>query len=78
MDEGDIVIVDRSIAPYNNCKAICYIDGEYTIKRVEMDGHTVRLMPANENNTRYTPIEVAPESDFMVWGVVTYIIKKIG
>ncbi len=21
--------------PYNNCKAVCFIDGEYTVKRVE-------------------------------------------
>ena len=26
MDEGDIIIVDRAIDPYNNCKAVCYID----------------------------------------------------
>ena len=31
MDEGDIIIVDRSVDPYNNCKAVCYIDGEYTV-----------------------------------------------
>ena len=33
MDEGDIIIVDRSIDPYNNCKAVCFIDGKYTVKR---------------------------------------------
>ena len=34
LDEGDIIIVDRAIDPYNNCKAVCYIDGEYTVKRI--------------------------------------------
>ena len=29
MDEGDIIIVDRAVEPYNDCKAVCYIDGEY-------------------------------------------------
>ncbi|MBQ5876148.1 MAG: peptidase S24, partial [Alistipes sp.] len=47
MDEGDIIIVDRAIDPYNNCKAVCYIDGEYTVKRVEISDKSVRLMPAN-------------------------------
>ena len=56
MDEGDIIIVDRSVDPYNNCKAVCYIDGEYTVKRVEMLDGKVRLMPANEQNTKYKPI----------------------
>lgn len=77
MDEGDIIIVDRAIDPYNNCKAVCYIDGEYTVKRVEMGDNRVRLMPANELNTSYKPIEVTAENDFIIWGVVTYTIKKM-
>ena len=77
LDEGDIIIVDRSIDPYNNCKAVCYIDGEYTVKRVEMGGGNIRLMPANEQNSTYKPIEVTPENEFMIWGVVTYVIKKM-
>lgn len=77
MDEGDIIIVDRSVDPYNGCKAVCYIDGEYTVKRVEIGDKSLRLMPANENNTTYKPIEITPENDFMIWGVVTWVIKKM-
>ena len=77
MDDGDIIIVDRAVEPYNNCKAVCYIDGEYTVKRVEMLDGKVRLMPANELNTKYKPIEVQPENQFIIWGVVTYVIKKV-
>ena len=77
MDEGDIIIVDRAIDPYNNCKAVCFIDGEYTVKRVEMLDEKVRLMPANEHNTKYQPIEVTSENQFIIWGVVTYTIKKM-
>lgn len=77
MDEGDIIIVDRAIEPYNNCKAVCYIDGEYTVKRVEMSDKGVRLMPANENNTSYKPIEVSPDNQFIIWGVVSWVIKKM-
>ena len=76
MDEGDIIIVDRSVDPYNNCKAVCYIDGEYTVKRVEIGTDHARLMPANNNST-YKPIEVTPENDFLIWGVVTWVIKKM-
>ena len=77
MDEGDIIIVDRAIEPYNNSKAVCYIDGEYTVKRVEMSDQGIRLMPANENNKSYKPIEVAPENNFVIWGVVSWVIKKM-
>lgn len=77
LDEGDIIIVDRAVDPYNNCKAVCYIDGEYTVKRVEIHDNGVRLMPANENNTTYKPIEVTIENNFVIWGIVTYVIKKM-
>ena len=77
MDEGDIIIVDRAIDPYNNCKAVCFIDGEYTVKRVEISPDSVRLMPANENSAAYKPIEITPENNFIIWGVVTWVIKKM-
>ncbi|MBO7278086.1 MAG: translesion error-prone DNA polymerase V autoproteolytic subunit [Bacteroidales bacterium] len=77
MDEGDILIVDRSLDPYNGCKAICFIDGEYTVKHVEILEQQVRLLPANEHNHQYQPIVVEPEQDFLIWGIVTYVIKKM-
>ena len=77
MDEGDIIIVDRAVQPYNDCKAVCFIDGEYTVKRIEIGDGRLRLMPANEKNTAYQPIEVTEDNNFMVWGVVTYVIKKM-
>ena len=77
LDEGDIIIVDRAVEPYNDCKAVCYIDGEYTVKRVEMGEGRVRLMPANDLNTKFQPIEVTADNDFLIWGVVTFVIKKM-
>ena len=44
LDESDIIIVDRAVETYNNCKAVCYIDGEYTVKRVEMGENKVHLL----------------------------------
>lgn len=76
MDEGDILVVDRAVDPYNGCKAVCFLDGEYTVKRIEITAEGIRLLPANENNQKYYPITVSPDDEFAVWGVVTYIIKK--
>ena len=76
MDEGDIIIVDRSVDPYNGCKAVCFIDGEYTVKRVEIRPDGAVLLPCNERNTRFKPIPVGPGNEFLIWGVVTYVIKK--
>ena len=76
MDEGDIIIVDRSVEPYNDCKAVCFIDGEYTVKRVEITDNGAVLLPCNEHNTKYKPIPVGPDNDVLIWGVVTWVIKK--
>ena len=76
MDEGDILIVDRAVDPYNDCKAVCFIDGEYTVKRVSITDKGAVLLPCNEKNTKFKPIPVGPDNDFLIWGVVTYIIKK--
>ena len=76
MDEGDILIVDRAVDPYNDCKAVCFIDGEFLVKRVEITPGGVRLLPANATNPKYHPIEVGPENQFLIWGVVTWVIKK--
>ena len=76
MDEGDIIIVDRAVEPYDGCKAVCFIDGEYTVKKVEIGTSGIVLRPCNEHNTKYRPISVGPDDEFLVWGVVTYVIKK--
>lgn len=73
MDEGDIVIVDRSIEPYNGCSAVCFIDGEFTLKRIQRHNDHIELIAANPN---FKPIHIDTNSEFQVWGVVTYVIKK--
>lgn len=74
LDEGDIIIVDKSLDPYDGCIAVCYIDGEFTVKRVAIDSEGVSLMPANR---RYKPIRISAENNFIVWGIVTFVIKKV-
>ena len=77
MDEGDIIIVDRAVDPYDGCKAVCFIDGEYTVKKVSIKENGAVLLPCNEKNRKFKPIPVGPDDEFLIWGVVTYIIKKV-
>lgn len=71
--EGDILVVDKSIEPYNGCLAVAFVDGEFTLKRVKMEPDKILLIPANP---KYKIIEISPDSEFAVWGVVNYIVKK--
>ena len=77
MEDGDILIVDKSLTPYHGCKAICYIDGEFTVKLVEMGANEIRLVPMNSSNPKYKTIVISKDDEFAVWGIVTYVIKKM-
>jgi DNA polymerase V len=73
VDSGDLLVIDKSLTYRNNALAVCYINGEFTLKRIKVEGDTIILMPANKD---YQPIVVKEDADFAVWGIVTYIIKK--
>lgn len=72
IDDGDLLIVDKSVEAYDNCIAICYVDGEFTVKRVKMERDGAWLLPSNPH---YKPIRVDPGDDFMIWGVVRHVVK---
>ena len=74
IDDGDLIVIDKSIEPYTGCLAVCYIDGEFTLKRFEKHEGYGLLIPANKD---YSPIKVTDNNDFIIWGIVTYVIKKL-
>ena len=74
INEGDMLIIDRSIEPHDGDIAVCFIDGDFTVKRILIKDNEMSLVPANR---RYPVIRVPKESNFVVWGVVSHIIKKL-
>lgn len=73
IEEGDILVIDKSLEPENGDLAVCCLDGEFTLKRIDIShDRRIYLIPSNR---RYSPIEVTPDNEFMVWGIVTYTIK---
>lgn len=83
VEEGDILVIDKSLDAQNGDMAVCFIDGEFTLKYLRFSDVTGRdgsmekhisLVPAND---RYPVIEVSEGMDFIMWGVVTYVIKKV-
>lgn len=70
--DNDILIVDRSLSPYHGAIIVAVFEGEFTVKRLLIEGKAVSL--ASENPA-YPLIQVKT-SEFQVWGVVTYVIHK--
>lgn len=71
--DGDLLIIDKSLEPRDGDIAVCYIDGEFTVKYIKFEKEAVWLLPANE---KYKPLKVTQENEFIIWGIVTYSIKK--
>ena len=74
INDGDLLVIDKSIDPVDGKIAVCFVDGEFTLKRIRTDNDGVWLVPANEN---YQPIHVTEENDLRIWGVVTHVIKSV-
>jgi DNA polymerase V len=70
---GDILVVDRALSPSNGSIVVALLNGEFTVKRMRISQRKMFLEA--ENNT-YAPIEILQDTDFQVWGVVTYVIHK--
>lgn len=75
IDDGDLLVIDKAISPQNGDIVVAYIDGEFTLKKVrlEPDGSCLWLIPANDE---YPPIKITEENEFIIWGVLTYNIKR--
>ncbi|MES2862675.1 MAG: translesion error-prone DNA polymerase V autoproteolytic subunit [Bacteroidota bacterium] len=74
IDDGDILVIDKSIEPQDGKIAVCFIDGEFTVKRIKVQENSLLLLP---ENPLFEPIEVTQENDFIIWGIVTYVVKKL-
>lgn len=74
IDNGDIMVIDRSLEPTENKIAVCCIDGEFTVKRIKIKKDGLYLIPENKD---FEPIKISEDNQFIVWGIVTYVIKAV-
>ena len=74
LDDNDLLVIDRSLEPENNKIAVCFLDGEFTVKRLRVSKDEVWLQPENPN---YPIIKITEHNNFVIWGIVTNVIKKL-
>jgi DNA polymerase V len=73
ISHGDELLVDRSKTPRDDDVVIAVLDGELTVKRLELGPHGVVLRAENANHPDITVPEL---SDLQTWGVVTDCIPS--
>ena len=74
LEYNDLLVIDRSLEPENNKIAVCFLDGEFTVKRLRVSKEEVWLQPENPD---YPIIKITADNDFVIWGIVTNVIKKL-
>lgn len=72
--DGDLLVINKSLEPKNGKIAVCFIDGEFTVKRIKIDNEIIWLVAENKN---YKPIRVTSDNEFLIWGIVTNVIKYL-
>ena len=74
IDDGDLLVIDKSLSPENGKIAVCFIDGDFTVKRIVKEKGKLYLKAENK---KYKSIELSGESELIIWGIVEYVIKKL-
>ena len=76
INDGDLVVIDKSLEVKDGDFVVAFIDGEFTLKEFRRDeeSNCAWLIP---HNKQFEPIKVTEENDFMIWGVLTYTIKQL-
>ena len=74
--DGDYVVIDKSLEASDGDYIAAYVYGEFTLKQFKRDvqHNCAWLIPYNPE---FKPIKVTAENNFMVWGVVTNIIRRL-
>ena len=74
--KGDIAVIDRSIEPQHGDVVVGAIDREFTVKFLDLTHKAEGWIELRAANKAFKPIRIDESSDFRVWGVVIYTIKK--
>ena len=71
--DNDIIVVDRAIKPANGHIVVAMLDGDFTVKHLQLRAGRMRLKAANPTFPDIIPKD---GQTVEVWGVVTACIKQ--
>lgn len=72
--KGDVLVVDRSWPMQINKLAVCSMGGEFVLKMIRQGREGIYLESVNGSEP---PIVLTDENQFLVWGLVTYELKRL-
>ncbi len=76
IDEGDIIVVDRSLEPHHNDIVVAWIEGDFTMKYLDLSHKPEGKIYLRPGNPDFPPICVNDGEELEIWGVVAKVIKN--
>ncbi|MDR7655475.1 LexA family protein [Acinetobacter junii] len=73
IDIDDELIVDRSLDAKHDDIVVALVDNDFTVKRLKIEQHRTWLKAENPD---YDDIHLKDGQQLIIWGVVTFILKK--
>ena len=74
INDGDILVVDRSLDPQNGKIVVAVVNGELTVKRLINNNGAHKLVAENPN---YPSLEITDETQCEIWGTATSVIRQL-
>ena len=76
INQGDIVVIDRSLEAEHGDVVVSYINGEFNVKLLDLSHKKDGYIELRSANPKYPSFRIDESDDFEVWGVVIWTIKK--
>ncbi len=73
IQDGDTLVVDKSLEAAHGDIVIAALNGEFTVKRLVYRNAQPWLIPCNP---QYSDIELTEDMETHIWGVVTSVVHK--
>ncbi len=74
LQPGSIIVVEKDKVPFIGQIVIAWLEGEFVVRKYEKKNVYPRLICGNRD---YQDIEIEPDMEFWIWGVVFNMIRPI-
>lgn len=76
INEGDIIVIDRSLEPRQNDIVVAFVNGEFTMKYLDLSHQNQGEIWLRPDNDDYPAFCITPDDELTIWGVVSKVIKN--
>lgn len=74
IQDGDMLVVDRSLTPRHGSIVVAVVDGEVTVKSLDLSNNQIWLRARNPD---YADLPIKDGMELHIWGVVAHVFHSL-